>query len=442
LSLFQANAISLIVFVVIVILNFEGVYIILEKKTSDVPNLRFKEFQGEWKEERLADIADLYKGTGISKEQLSDDGEPCILYGELYTKYKSETIREVISKTNIDNTKLVRSKANDVIIPCSGETAEDIAIARCVLNGNILLGGDLNIIRLHGYDGAFMSYQLNGRRKYDIAKVAQGVSVVHLYGEHLKGVKTFNPCLEEQKKIAGLLALLDERIATQNKIIEDLKKLKSAIIEKVFCSPNKKNPMCRIEGFEQALYTYKMSDFSSRIATKNKDSKCSLVLTIAAQYGLVNQESFFNKSVASENLTGYYLLHKGEFAYNRSYSAGYDWGTVKRLDNYDEGVLSTLYICFKTNETIVDSDYLAYYFESTKWHRGLSDIAGEGARNHGLLNVSITDYFNTKHRFPVIEEQKAIAKMLNTITEKERKATLLGECYQKQKQYLLRQMFI
>ena len=249
------------------------------------------------------------------------------------------------------------------------------------------------------------------------------------------------PSIAEQNKIAQLLDKLNERIATQNKIIEDLKRLKSAIIEKVFCSPNQEYPMCRIEGFEQALSTYKMSDFSSRIATKNKDSKCSLVLTIAAQYGLVNQESFFNKSVASENLTGYYLLHKGEFAYNRSYSAGYDWGAVKRLDNYDEGVLSTLYICFKINETIVDSDYLAYYFESSKWHKGLSDIAGEGARNHGLLNVSMTDYFNTKHRFPVIEEQKAIAKMLNTIAEKERKATLLGECYQKQKQYLLCQMF-
>ena len=204
------------------------------RKVLNVPNLRFPEFQGEWEEERLADIADLYKGTSISKDQLSDDGEPCILYGELYTKYKSETIREVISKTNIDNTKLVRSKANDVIIPCSGETAEDIATARCVLNGNILLGGDLNIIRLHGYDGTFMSYQLNGKRKYDIAKVAQGVSVVHLYGEHLKGVKTINPCLTEQKKIASLLTLLDKRIATQNKIIEDLKKLKYAIIEKVF----------------------------------------------------------------------------------------------------------------------------------------------------------------------------------------------------------------
>ena len=255
-------------------------------------------------------------------------------------------------------------------------------------------------------------------------------------------LKVLLPPISEQKKIAKLLSLLDERIATQNKVIEDLKKLKSAIVEKVFCSPNQEYPMFRIEGFELALSTYKMSDFSSRIATKKKDSKCSLVLTIAAQYGLVNQESFFNKSVASENLTGYYLLHKGEFAYNRSYSAGYDWGAVKRLDNYDEGVLSTLYICFKINETIVDSDYLAYYFESTKWHRGLSDIAGEGARNHGLLNVSMADYFNTKHRFPVIEEQKAIAKILNAITEKERKATLLGGCYQKQKQYLLRQMFI
>lgn len=275
--------------------------------------------------------------------------------------------------------------------------------------------------------------------------VMSGAKGVKMPRGDKKQMKTYClslPQIQEQKKIATLLRLIDERIATQSKIIEDLKKLKSAIVEKVFCSPNQEYPMCRIEGFEQALSTYKMSDFSSRIATKNKDSKCSLVLTIAAQYGLVNQESFFNKSVASENLTGYYLLHKGEFAYNRSYSAGYDWGAVKRLDNYDEGVLSTLYICFKINETIVDSDYLTYYFESTKWYRGLSDIAGEGARNHGLLNVSITDYFNTKHRFPVIEEQKAIAKILNAITEKERKATLLGECYQKQKQYLLRQMFI
>ena len=204
-----------------------------DKKVLNVPHLRFPEFSGEWKVERLDEIATLSKGIGISKEQVSNDGEPCILYGELYTKYKSEIIKEISSRTNIDNSKLKRSKANDVIIPCSGETAVDIATARCVPFDNILLGGDLNIISLYQYDGAFMSYQLNGKRKYDIAKVAQGVSVVHLYGEHLKAISTYNPCLQEQQKIAKLLSLLDDRIATQNKIIKDLKKLKSAIAQKL-----------------------------------------------------------------------------------------------------------------------------------------------------------------------------------------------------------------
>ena len=411
-------------------------------KTLNVPHLRFPEFSGEWKETTLGKIAEITKGSGISKDQLSEQGSPCILYGELYTKYKSEIINGVYSRTELHSSPLVKSKANDVIIPCSGETAIDISTARCVLFNNILLGGDLNIIRLKYDDGGFFAYQLNGARKKDIARVAQGVSVVHLYGENLKQIRVYYPNIDEQRKITQLLSLIDARIATQKKNNEDLKKLKSAIIEKVFCPPNQKQPVCRIKGFEHPLTTYKMSAFCSRIATKNKDAKCSLVLTIAAQYGLVNQGSFFNKSVASENLTGYYLLHKGEFAYNRSYSAGYDWGTVKRLDNCDEGVLSTLYICFKINETIVDSDFLTYYFESTKWHKGLSDIAGEGARNHGLLNVSMTDYFNTKHRFPSMEEQKVIAKMLNAITEREREAIMLGECYRKQKQFLLCQMFI
>ena len=205
-----------------------------DKKVLNVPNLRFPEFTGEWKKERLDEIAELSKGIGISKEQLSSNGNPCILYGELYTKYKSEIISEVISKTNIEKNKLKHSKQNDVIIPCSGETAVDIAVARCVPFDNVLLGGDLNIIRLHKYDGAFMAYQLNSKRKIEIAKLAQGVSVVHLYGENLKSINTFNPSLQEQQKIVRLLSLLDERIKVQNKIIEDLKKLKSAISKQVF----------------------------------------------------------------------------------------------------------------------------------------------------------------------------------------------------------------
>ena len=413
-----------------------------ENKVLNVPNLRFPEFTEVWKVERLDEIATLSKGVGISKEQLSNDGEPCILYGELYTKYKSEIIKEIDSRTNIDNSKLKRSKANDVIIPYSGETAIDIATARCVPFDNILLGGDLNIISLYQYDGAFMSYQLNGKRKYDIAKVAQGVSVVHLYGEHLKAIFTYNPCLQEQQKIAQILSLLDERIATQNKIIEDLKKLKSAIIDKTFCYPNESSPQKRFIGFTEEWHLVHLSDICQRVRTKNFNTQCTLVLTIAAQFGLVSQEEFFNKSVASDNLEGYYLLRKGDFAYNKSYSGDYAWGAVKRLEYFSEGVLSPLYICFRPDTARIDSDFLAHYFESKKWYKGIADIAGEGARNHGLLNLSVIDYFKTLHRIPSIQEQKVIANVLNKLTSKMSIEKNLYDDLLLQRQHLLQQMFI
>ena len=204
-------------------------------KNLNVPNLRFPEFSGEWENGTLQSVAILSKGTGISKDQLSEEGLPCILYGELYTKYRSEIIDTIISKTDIDPKKLVRSQSNDVIIPCSGESAVDIATARCVKQSNILLGGDLNIIRLKGeHDGSFFAYQLNGKRKYDIAKVAQGVSVVHLYGEHLKGVKVNYPSAAEQKKISSLLALIDQRIETQKKIIEKYESLIRGLYQFLF----------------------------------------------------------------------------------------------------------------------------------------------------------------------------------------------------------------
>ena len=415
-----------------------------EQNKLNEPHLRFPEFHGEWEKHGLSEYLDFKNGLNPDSKRFGKGikfisvmdilNNPVITYDCIRASVQATDAE--ISSFSVEN--------GDILFQRSSETLEDVGRANVYIDDKVAVFGGFVIRgkKKANYNPLFFRYLLSSPyARKRIIPMGAGAQHFNIGQEGLSKVLLNFPSIEEQTKIASLLHLLDERIATQSKLIEDLKKLKSAIVEKVFCSPNQEYPMCRIEGFEQALSTYKMSDFSSRIATKNKDSKCSLVLTIAAQYGLVNQEFFFNKSVASENLTGYYLLHKGEFAYNRSYSAGYDWGTVKRLDNYDEGVLSTLYICFKINETIVDSDYLAYYFESTKWHRGLSDIAGEGARNHGLLNVSMADYFNTKHRFPVIEEQKAIVKILNAITEKERKATLLGECYQKQKQYLLCQMF-
>ena len=350
----------------------------------------------------------MYKGTGISKDQLSDDGEPCILYGELYTKYKSEIIREVISKTNINNTKLVRSKANDVIIPCSGETAEDIATARCVLNGNILLGGDLNIIRLHGYDGAFMSYQLNGRRKYDIAKVAQGVSVVHLYGEHLKGVKTINPCLEEQKKIASLLALLDERITTQNKIIEDLKKLKSAISENLFKAV-KGDVVILCEICEIIKGKQINGEFLSE---KGKYYVMNGGTEPSGYYSDCNVEANTISISEGGNSCGYVQFNSSPF-----WSGGHCYTIQKLAEN-------------------VDNMYLYHYLKSKE------DAIMKLRIGSGLPNIQKKDLAMFKIKLPTVEQQKSISTFLSSLERKAEIEERIRNSILDEKRCLLHQMFI
>ena len=294
--------------------------------------MRFPEFSGEWKEEQLDSIATLSKGIGISKEQLSEDGEPCILYGELYTKYKSEIIKHVESKTDIDSSKLKRSKANDVIIPCSGETAVDIATARCVPFDNILLGGDLNVISLHKYDGAFMSYQLNGKRKYDIARVAQGVSVVHLYGEHLKAIKTYNPSLPEQQKIAELLSLIDERIATQNKIIKKYESLIKGISNLL---------LYETEGKSVCLGDI-LIERSERTQTNNQYDVLSSTVK-----GIFSQREYFSKDIASENNVGYKIIRLHDIVLSPQNL----WmGNINYNDKFDIGIVSPSYKIFSIGE--------------------------------------------------------------------------------------------
>ena len=173
----------------------------------------------------------------------------------------------------------------------------------------------------------------------------------------------------------------------------------------------------RFAEYTDEWHKFALSDLVTRITRRNKNNESSLPLTISAQYGLVDQITFFNKTVASVDLSGYYLLYNGDFAYNKSYSNDYAWGAVKRLDKYEKGCLSSLYFVFRPKDS-VDSDYLTHYFETKKWHKGISDIAGEGARNHGLLNMAVDDYFATKHFLPAIDEQKKIAAFLNKIEKR------------------------
>ena len=172
-----------------------------------------------------------------------------------------------------------------------------------------------------------------------------------------------------------------------------------------------KRPKLRFPGFDDPWKAEKLSDFAERVTRKNTNNETSLPLTISSKDGLVDQISYFNKTVASKDMSGYYLLKNGEYAYNKSYSVGYDFGSVKRLDRYDMGALSTLYICFALK--IHDSDFIKAYFDSLKWYREIYKISAEGARNHGLLNVPTDEFFDTKHYIPQdLAEQRKIANFM------------------------------
>ena len=183
-----------------------------------------------------------------------------------------------------------------------------------------------------------------------------------------------------------------------------------------------------------------MSDFAERVTRKNSNNETDLPLTISSKDGLVDQISYFNKTVASKDMSGYYLLRNGEYAYNKSYSVGYDFGSIKRLDRYPMGALSTLYICFALKKH--DTDFIKVYFDSLKWYKGIYMISAEGARNHGLLNVPTDEFFATKHYLPEnTAEQRKIADFLIALDRRIDAQQSLVDALKKYKRGLLNQIF-
>lgn len=386
--------------------------------------MRFPEFTDEWKECELKDIAIFSKGAGISKDQLSETGESCILYGELYTKYKSEVISNVISKTDIENSNLVWSKANDVIIPSSGETAIDISTARCVPYDNILLGGDLNIIRLKDQDGRFFSYQLNGVRKLDIAQIAQGVSVVHLYGESLKRLKVRYPSKSEQEKISSLLSVLDERIETQNRIIKELKLYRNALIFRLLTPKDK-------------WIRLSIGDVAHVIGGGTPDT---------------NIEDYWNGNIQ--------WFTPSEIGKEKYVTESERTLTQNGLDNSSAKILPPNTILLSTRATIgecsiakqecctnqgfqsliankVTPEFL-YYLIQTKKKDLLSKASGST-----FAEISANEVRKIHICIPSTqEEQKAIVQPLSAYDEKIETECKILHLYELQKQYLLGQMFI
>jgi type I restriction enzyme S subunit len=208
------------------------------------------------------------------------------------------------------------------------------------------------------------------------------------------------PSLPEQHKIAAILSTWDEAITKTRQLIAQLQQ--------------------RNKGFMQQLLTPKgdwqemrLSDIFERVVRKNATANTN-VITISAQRGFVKQNDFFKKLVASETLDNYFLVRKGEFCYNKSYSNGYDWGATKRLNDFDEAVVTTLYICFRLKEeSQYSGDYFEYFFDANILDRGLAKIAHEGGRAHGLLNVTPGDFFSLKIYVPTYEEQIRMFNILS-----------------------------
>ena len=223
---------------------------------------------------------------------------------------------------------------------------------------------------------------------------------------------------DEQRKIANFLIAIDKKIAAQQSLVDNLKKYKRGVFESIFTRKLRLVPKAR----QSDWIAFKLSDFATRITRKNNGAT-DIPLTISAQYGLIDQRDFFSKVVASSDMSGYYLLRRGEYTYNRSTSNDYPFGSIKRLELYNEGAVSTLYLCFAIKEDVVLSNFAKWYFESSQWHRGINEICAEGARNHGLLNVPTDGFFDTVHILPSdIEEQAQIAAFLSRIHDKLAKA--------------------
>ena len=245
-----------------------------------------------------------------------------------------------------------------------------------------------------------------------IERLQEGSVRLYFYYDKLCECQMLMPSVPEQKEVGEYFQSLDNLITLHQRKLEHVKKMKKSMLQKMFPKKNQLYPEVRFPGFTDAWEQRKLSQITVRVTRKN-GNQSDLPLTISAQDGLVDQRKYFNRQVASRDMTNYYLIKKGEFAYNKSYSEGYPFGAVKRLDYYDIGALSTLYILFEITDKNISSDFLVSYYMTHLWYKEVSKRAAEGARNHGLLNISTEDFFNSELNIPnSIEEQVKIGNLI------------------------------
>lgn len=398
-----------------------------------IPKIRFRHFSDDWKSDKLGKLGTVAMNKRIFKEETSEVGEiPFYKIGSFGREPDSFITREKFEEYK---SKYPYPEIGDILISASGSIGRTVEYL-----GEEAYFQDSNIVWLkhdERLDNSFL------KQFYSIVKWQgiEGTTIKRLYNKNILETSIALPSISEQSAIGSLFRTFDDLLASYKDNLANYQSLKATMLSKMFPKAGQTVPEIRLDGFEGEWVEKKLKDISKRVTRKNNDLVSERALTISAQFGLIDQEEFFQKKIASKDVSGYYLIKKGEFAYNKSYSTGYPLGAIKRLDKYENGVLSTLYILFKAVD--VDSDYLAHYYESDKWHREVSMCATEGARNHGLLNIAPADFFNTRLVIPKeLEEQRAIGTYFinldNLINSHQEKISQLETLKKK----LLQDMFI
>lgn len=390
--------------------------------------MRFSEFTEEWEVKELKEVCEINpKNSTLPNSFIYIDLES-VINGVLMKENQLYSVNAPSRAQRI-------LKKNDILFQ----------MVRPYQKNNFFFHLDGNYVASTGYaqirtqqDSQYIFQYLHNQKFVDkVIDRCTGTSYPAINSTDLSKIPIFITSIQEQRKISSLLKLTDCRIATQKKIIEQLKTLMRGWRERIF------SQKVRFKNKENSFSSWeikKLKDISIRVTTKNIESNKN-VLTISAQYGLISQLDFFSKSVSAKNIDNYYLLEKNDFAYNKSYSNGYPMGAIKKLINYEKGVISTLYICFRFHNYI-DTEYMKHYFDSGYHNIEIEKIAQEGARNHGLLNISISDFFNININLPAKDEQSKIANFLSSIQEKIDTEKQILEKLELQKKFLLANLFV
>lgn len=408
---------------------------------ANTPNIRFRGFEDDWEERKLEAVSDVRDGTHDSPTY-QNEGHPFVTSKNVKNGLINYDDIQYISDEDFNEiNKRSKVDVNDILMGMIG-TIGNLALIRTEPDFAIK-----NVALIKDTKQASYLYLYHYLQSKNIEKQLflgmDGGTQKFLALKKIRELNILIPSKNEQLKIGEFLENLDHLITLHQRKCDDMKQLKKFMLQKMFPKNGELVPEIRFVGFISDWEQRKLGEIVERVTRKNQDLVSTLPLTISAQYGLIDQNEFFDKRVASKDISSYYLVKKGEFAYNKSTSSDAPWGAIKRLDRYENGVLSTLYIVFAINEnTKIDSDYLVTYYDTDLWHKDIREIAAEGARNHGLLNIASSDFFETSLTVPQdIEEQKAIGKYFTKlnilITLHQRKCNQLKEV----KGFMLKNMF-